>query len=73
MLDGTKDLTEIGEDTRISNLWWNPALSGPQGIFGGRLELKREFVDGKPEEAKYGIWYDGKRLERRGPALEDDP
>lgn len=29
---------------QVESIWWNAALSGPQGVFGGKVELKREMV-----------------------------
>lgn len=65
----------------VEGAWWNPALAGPRGIFGGHIEFKREILDssgrnaatGEAEvKARYRVWYAGKRMPRFGPALDEE-
>ncbi|GFZ52353.1 hypothetical protein JCM24511_10126 [Saitozyma sp. JCM 24511] len=69
------------DDMLVEGAWWNAALAGPQGVLGGKMELKREILlgsgrhptTGEPEvKARVGGWYDGKRFSRVGPPLEDE-
>jgi hypothetical protein len=69
------------DDMLVEGAWWNAALAGPQGVLGGKMELKREILvgsgrhpmTGEPEvKARVGLWYDGKRFSRLGPPLEDE-
>lgn len=81
-LPGGQVLDHMSETAGIDilGLWWNAALSGPGGVLGGNLELRREILEGSGIDpitgdmvikARYGIYRDSRRLERLGPPLSD--
>ncbi len=70
-----------GGEIMVEGAWWNPSLAGKRGLFGGLLELRREILDSSGRNgvmgdaevrAQYRVWYEGKRMPRLGPALQDE-
>ena len=68
-------------EMRVEGAWWNPALAGPRGLFGGHLELRREILDSSGRDSqtgeaevktRYRVWHKGAPISRLGPALEED-
>ena len=75
----SKSGSDGGGEAVVEGAWWNPALAGPRGIFGGQVELRREILEsektsrasgGANVKTQYRVWYQGKRMPRFGPELE---
>lgn len=65
----------------VGGVWWNAAMSGPVGVLGGKMELRREILDGSGVNAvtgdarvraRYRLYHSGKRFGRLGPGLSED-
>ncbi|WWC65766.1 uncharacterized protein I303_108388 [Kwoniella dejecticola CBS 10117] len=51
------------DDIEVSSLWWNNALS--DGVLGDDIQLRRTIG---PKGVGVGLWMDGRRVKRCGPA-----
>lgn len=77
--DAAESVANDGFDGLVESVWWNAALSGPHGVLGGKVELKREMLlpsstpdrattAGQPDMGvRWGLWHGGQRLGRLGP------
>jgi hypothetical protein len=64
----------------VEGVWWNTALSGPNGVLGAQIDLKREILESSGANAltgdamikvRYGLYHGGRRHTRLGPPLDD--
>ena len=63
---------------KVIGCLWNNALSGDKGLLGPKMQLRREMRsdDGASGEdslvkEQWRCWFDGKRLGRLGPSLDE--
>jgi hypothetical protein len=73
--------TEETEEAEVGGAWWNAAMAGPAGVLGGKMELRREILEGSGVDAvtgdakvraRYRLYHGGQRFRRLGPALSDE-
>lgn len=70
---------------QVESIWCNSALAGPQGVLGGKIEVKREIqipldeavsarragIGGEDQvSVRWGLWCGGQRVGRMGPPFE---
>ncbi|ORX37790.1 hypothetical protein BD324DRAFT_680670 [Kockovaella imperatae] len=74
LLDG---IGEGGHGMQVNGCLWNHAMQGDKGLFSSNLALRREILsetegdeEGIKVKEQWRCWYDGMRLDRVGPSLE---
>lgn len=63
-------------DGLVQGMYLNPALISARGVLGGKVQMKREILDGSGVDnltgdvrtiVRFGLWFEGQRLRRMGP------